>query len=117
MATIKKVKKKKQQYISFSTTEVFQDFTEGDMTLVEFELWMKKKHPNTKFGVPIRRSYIHTLLSYGHLPKHMGGNKLFISKVRDIIAIRVLEEKHKFNQGSGTHKEGQKKRGPKVEDK
>lgn len=107
--------KESRKYIAYSTTEIFQEFHEDDMTIEQFQEYMIKKYKTTKSGTPISNPYIHTLLSYGHLPKHMGGNKLFISSVRSIIAIRVLKDKHEFNKNSGKAKSGQRKRGVKKQ--
>ena len=104
---------KQRKYISFAHTRVLSNFHDDDMTLDQFREHLINQFGTTKTGTPISKAYVHTLLSYGHYPKHWGGNKLYITMVRDskTIAVRVLEEKHDFNANSGRVTEGQKKRG------
>lgn len=101
------------KHIKFSTTKTSDKFTKNDKTIEQFENYLKKKFETTTSGREITRTYIHTLLSYGHLPRKMGGNNLFIHRVRNIVAIRLLKSKHQFNVGGGKFDITQKKRGPK----
>lgn len=104
---------KTRKWIKFSTTKVFKNFGDHDLTLEGFTEWLIKEKKITKSGAPITKAYAYTLLCYGHLPKHMGGNKLYISMVRDTVCVKVTDKIHDFNKNSGKVLDGQAKRGPK----
>lgn len=86
--------------VKFSSNVIYRNFEEGDMTLIELREYLNGKGYRTKTNKEITVAYIHTLLSYGHLPRHMGGNLLYIKRVRDTIAVKIKDEKKDFYQGN-----------------
>jgi hypothetical protein len=99
--------------IKFVSDVIYRNFEDGDMTLKEFKEYLVEKGYKTAKGEDITTPYIHTLLGYGHLPKHMGGNLLRIKMVRDVIAVRISEKTKEFYKNSGQYQPWHKKRGRK----
>lgn len=104
---------KRRKDIAFTSDVIYRNFEDGDMTLKEFKQYLIDKEYKTTKGNEITTQYVHTLLGYGHLPKHMGGNILNIKMVRDTVAVRVTDKVKEFHKGQGEVRKGQEKRGRK----
>ena len=71
-------------------------FSEDEMTVKEFLAYLKTKYIANLNGRPFTVNYAHSLLNYGRMPRHYGGNILEVKRVRGIKTVKILPELYIF---------------------
>lgn len=73
-----------------------EKFDEGEMTVPQFIKYLTDTYGLTLNKKPFTLNYAHSVIMAGKMPRHYGGNKLRVRKVRGVKTVKILAEKYKF---------------------
>lgn len=86
-----------KKYSSLSENAPPSDkFDLGEMTVPQFIEFLTEKYGVTLNNKPFDLNYAHSVIMTGHMPRHYGGNKLRVRKVRGVKTVKILDEKFSF---------------------